>query len=290
MGKKIEIPDNSTLALDDRFLSLLHKKIMHKRGAAKRQAKKYYIDQYKKTGVIPSPLILAGKGIMEGRRCSGRKRSLSQKVEKHFIEMVKASADLDDNRFIFVTQKARTITNYHKWLEEDFGWKISQHALRSCAKRENLNIYLKKPDFDEDQQADTYFNPEPVFDLVQVDGCNFHYLKIRDENGHWRKPQVIEFYDTGSRYMFVLDVYFSESSLNSVDLFTQFLLSTPFPNKKIRIRPDNAKGFLNLKRPIRELNLKYSIPEKFYMEPDFSRVNAPKDKVHLESSHRHLHN
>ena len=90
--------------------------------------------------------------------------------------------------------------------------------------------------------------------------------------------------------MFVLDAYFSESSLNSVDLFTQFLLSTPFPQKKIRIRPDNAKGFLNLKRAVNAVNLKHSTPDGFYMESDFSRIHAPKDKAHLESSHRSLHN
>jgi len=75
-----------------------------------------------------------------------------------------------------------------------------------------------------------------------------------------------------------------------VDLFVQFLTSTSFPQKKIRIRPDNAKGFLNLKRPVNALNLKYSIPDGFYMKSDFSRVYAPKDKAHLESSHRRLHN
>jgi len=90
--------------------------------------------------------------------------------------------------------------------------------------------------------------------------------------------------------MFILDAYFSESSLNSVDLFTQLLLSTPFPQKKFRIRPDNAKGFLNLKRAINAVNLKHSTPDGFYMESDFSRIHAPKDKAHLESSHRSLHN
>lgn len=89
--------------------------------------------------------------------------------------------------------------------------------------------------------------------------------------------------------MFVLDLFFSESSLNSVDLFTQFLLCTPFPCKTIGIRPDNAGGFLNLKRPIQEINLKHSLPDGFYMKPDFARVRAPKDKAHLESSHRSLH-
>ena len=124
---------------------------------------------------------------------------------------------------------------------------------------------------------------------MQVDGCSFQYIKIKDENGKWRKPQVIEFYDTGSRYMFVLELYFSETSLNALDLFTRFLLYGPFPKKRIRLRPDRAKGFLNLKRPIHELNIKYSLPDGFYMEPDFTGPRSPKHKVHLESSHRSLH-
>lgn len=278
------------LSLDDRFNLLLHKKIMNKRGSAKRRAKKYYKDQYKKTGIIPGPLLLAEKGIMEGRKCSGRSRSLDEKTRKRFVEMVKASSDPSSQGFIFITQKARIIKNYHYWLEKELNRSISIGALRRCVKRENLKPYLNKPDFDDDVPAKNSFKPEPVFDLIQMDGCAFRYLKIRNDIGHWQKPNVIEFYDTGSRDMFVLDAYFSESSWNSVDLFTQFLLSTPFPQKKIRIRPDQAKGFLNLKRSINALNLKHSIPNGFYMEPDFSRVYSPKDKAHLESSHRSLHN
>jgi hypothetical protein len=289
MGKKLTLPDISSLPLDDQFAILLHKKIMHKRGSAKRQAKKYYIDQYKKTGVIPKPLILAGHGIMEGRQCSGRPRSLDSAVQKRFIEMVIASSDPDDSRFLFITRNARKVTSYHKWLQEDFQQNISLSALRRCVKNEKLHYYLKKPDFEDDQLPDTYFNPEQVFDLIQVDGCFFHYLKIRDDQGKWRKPLVMEYFDTGSRYMFVLEAYFAESNENSVALFTRFLLSTDFADKKIRIRPDNAKGFLNLKRPIQELNLKYSMPHRFYLAPDFAGVNAPKHKVHLESSHRSLH-
>ena len=289
MGKKLTLPDISSLPLDDQFAILLHKKIMHKHGSAKRQAKKYYIDQYKKTGVIAKPLILAAQGIMEGRRCSGRPRSLDSTVKKRFIEMVKASSDPDDPRFLFITRNARKVTSYHKWLQEDFQQKISLSALRRCVKKEKLQFYLKKPDFEDDQLPDTYFNPQAVFDLIQVDGCFFHYLKIRDDQGKWHKPLVMEYFDTGSRYMFALEAYFSESNENSVELFTRFLLSTDFADKKIRIRPDNAKGFVNLKRPIKELNLKYSMPDRFYLAPDFAGVNAPKHKVHLESSHRSLH-
>jgi len=282
--------DISSLALDDQFMILLHKKLMDKKGSAKRRAKKYYTDQYKKTGVIPKPLQLAGQGIMEGRKCSGRSPALSSDVKRRFIDMVKASCDAQDPSFIYITTKARMITTYHKFLEQEFQKDISIHALRRLVRKQSLDLYLKQPDFDADPVDKGYFNPEEVFDLVQVDGCKFQYFKIRDENGNWRKPQVIEFYDTGSRYMFVLECYFSETSLNAVDLFSRFLLDAPFPKKTIRLRPDRAKAFLNLKRPIHELNIKYSMPSGFYMDPDFCRVRSPKHKVHLESSHRSLHN
>ena len=274
---------------DEQFLVLLHKKIMNKTGSAKRRAKKYYMDQYRKTGIIPKPLLLAGQGVMEGRKCSGRKQVLCEAVKIRFVEMVKASSELLDPGFIFITQQARTIKNFHHFLEQEFSKGISLGALRRYARKSGLQIYLSRPDFEE---ADSHysFKDEPVFDLVQMDGCVLHYLKIRDPDGKWKKPQVIEFYDTGSRYMFVLDVYFSESSINAVVVFMQFLLSTSFPQKEVRLRPDNAGGFLNLKRVIHELNICYSIPGGFYMKADFARNLSPKDKVHLESSHRSLHN
>lgn len=278
------------LTIDDRFHLLLHKKIMNKTGSAKRRSKKYYKDQYKKTGIIPAPLLLVEKGIMEGRKCSGRPRAIDEKTKRRFIEMVKASCDPLSQEFIFITRKARTIKNYHYWLEKELGKAISLPALRRCAKRENLKFYLEKEDFEQDIPVKHSFKTEPVFDLIQVDGCKFRYFKIRDDAGNWQKPQAIETFDTGSRYMFEFDTYFSESSLNSVDLFNQFLLGTPFPDKEIRFRPDNAKGFINLKRVLNALNLKHSVPDGFYLKSDFSRIHAPKDKAHLESSHRRLHN
>jgi len=278
------------LSIDDRFHLLLHKKIMNKNGSARRRAKKYYKDQYKKTGIIPKPLLLAEKGVMEGRKCSGRPRSLDKQTRNRFVEMVKASCDPSSRDFIFITQKARTIKNYHHMLEKELNRSISLDALRRCVYRENLKIYLNKPDFEENVPVKNCFKSEAAFDLIQMDGCVLRYLKIRNDSGHWKKPRVIEFYDTGSRNMFILDSYFSESSANAVDLFSKFLLSTPFPQKRLRIRPDNAKGFLNLKRAINAVNLQHSIPNGFYMESDFSRIHSPKDKAHLESSHRSLHN
>jgi len=121
-------------------------------------------------------------------------------------------------------------------------------------------------------------------------GVFFAILRFRNDKGHWQKPNVIEFYDTGSRYMFVLDAYFSESSLNSVDLSVNFYSAHHSLIKNVRIRPDNAKGFLNLKRAFNALNMGHSVPGGFYMEPDFARVYAAKEKAHLESSHRSLHN
>lgn len=278
------------LPQDDQFMILLHKKIMNKTGSAKRRAKKYYLDQYRKTGIIPKPLLLAGQGIMEGRKCSGRKQVLSQEVKNRFVQMVKASSDRLDPGFIFITQKARTIKNYRHWLQEEFGKDISYAALKRYAKKMNLSVYLNRPDFEQEVCSTHAFADETVFDLVQIDGCVLQYLKIRRENGKWQKPRVIEFYDTGARYLFVLDVFFSESSFNAVDIFTQFFLSTAFPQKQIRLRPDNAGGFLNLKRSIHALNIQHSIANGFYLKADFARKKKPKDKVHLESSHRSLHN
>ncbi len=236
----------NNLSIDEHFNLLLYKKIMNKTGSAKRRAKKYYKDHYKKTGIIPALLMLAEKGIMEGRKCSGRPRSIDEQTKRRFIEMVKASCDLSSQGFVFITRKARTIKNYHCWLEEEMGKPISLPGLRLCAKRENLKFYLEKENYEEEPAPPHAFKSEPVFNLIQMDGCKFRYLKIKDNNGKWQKPQVIEAFDTGSRYMFFLRAYFTESSLNSVDLFTRFLLRTPFPQQKIKFRPDQAGGFLNL--------------------------------------------
>lgn len=282
--------NDDSLPLDEQFVILLHKKIMNKRGSARRQAKKYYTDQYRRTGIIPKPLRLAEKGIMEGRKCSGRMRVIPEPVINRFIEMVKASCDPDNDRFIFISKNGRTIKNYHAFLEEEFERSLSLEALRRYAREHNLKRYLMKPDFDDEPDVPSHcFKDVPVFNLIQVDGCRFRYFKIRRKD-MWEKPQVIEFFDTGSRYMLTLDACFSESSRNSIMVFSEFLLSTSFPDKTIFLRPDNAKGFLNLKRPIQALNLIYSMPGGFYLKPDFTRFNAPKDKVHLESSHRSLHN
>ena len=159
-----------------------------------------------------------------------------------------------------------------------------------CVHAHHLRSYLEQADYPKPEQSLTYFKSEQIFDLIQMDGATLDYLEIRDEIGQWRKPVVIEFFNTGSRALLTLDVFFSESNENSTNVFCKFLSSTPFPQKTIRLRPDNAKGFLNLKRPIHELNQKYATVEGFTLLDDFARIRNPKAKVHLESSHRRLHN
>ena len=278
------------MTLDDRFYLLLHKKLMNKTGSAKRRTKKYYKDQYRKTGIIPQPLLLTEKGVMEGRKCSGRPCSLDMTARTRFIEMIKASCDHSSKDFIFITRNARTIKNYHFWLEQELGRPVSLQALRRFIRKENLKYYIEKPDYEEDIPVKHTFKSEPVFALIQIDGCLFRYIKIKNEAGNWQAPRVIEIFDTGSRYMFDLEACFEETNMDSVQLFTRFLLGTEFPLITIRMRPDNAKGFLNLKRPINALNIAHSTPGGFFMESDFSRLHAPKDKAHLESTHRSLHN
>ena len=156
------------LSIDNRFYLLLHKKIMNKIGSARRRAKKYYKDQYQKTGIIPRPLLLVEKGMMEGRKCSGRPRSLDETVKMRFIDMVKASCNPLSSEFIFITRKARTIKNYHYWLEQEFDKTISLQALRRCVGNENLKAYLEKPDSEEDIPVKHTFKQEPIFALIQM--------------------------------------------------------------------------------------------------------------------------
>lgn len=292
MAADAEYPDIEDAPLHYQFRWYLHKKLVGKSGSALRQTRKYYTDLFKKTGIIPEALKeIDGRKTNGGSRCGGRAATVTPEAEARFVEMVRESALSDPSDPKFMTQRLRKIINYQRRLQQEFGRKISRAALYRLVKTHSLKRYLDKPDYEgEVGKVATYFNPVPVFDLVQMDGMTFKWLEIRDKNGNFRQPQVIEFYDTGSRYMLAMDAYMSESNEESVDIFCKFLTSTPFPDKKIRVRPDNAKGFLNLRRPIHHLNRDHSRPDKFFMDADFARVRAPKHKVHLESSHRALHN
>jgi hypothetical protein len=96
--------------------------------------------------------------------------------------------NLSKGNVMLWTPQARTIKNYHHWLESELKRPVSIDALRRSVKRDNLKPYLTRPDFDEDVPTTHCFDPVPVFDLIQMDGCRFQYLKIRDDNATWQKP------------------------------------------------------------------------------------------------------
>ncbi len=76
---------------------------------------------------------------------------MSREVKRRFIEMVKASCDAQDPSFIYITkERARKITTYHRFLEQEFQKDISIHALRRLVRKKSLDLYLKQPDFDAD--------------------------------------------------------------------------------------------------------------------------------------------
>ena len=134
------------LTIDDRFRLLLHKKIMNKTGSAKRRSKKYYKDQYRKTGIIPAPLLLVEKGIMDGRKCSGRSSSLNEAIKRRFIEMVKASANDGYAISCYIPKSQRTVVYFHGKLEEEFG-KIEISSLYRLVSKLGLKEYFDKPGY-----------------------------------------------------------------------------------------------------------------------------------------------
>jgi len=285
MSQKFDQSDLEHLPDDKKFEALLHRKVIGKTVSQRTSMKKYYRDLYKAKKIIPQGLY-----HRDARLLSGRKSKLSKIIKDYFIEMVHKSASDDVNSPDFITKNLRTVVNFHRRLEDIFG-KIDINALYSLVRSCDLKKIIDKPDYKDEEINEIIdcFDEIEVFDKVQIDGCVFHYIEIKDQDGNWRRPIVIEFLDTGSRYIFEIGIYFSESNESSVDAFLKFLKSTKFPKKKIQIRPDNSNGFLNLKRPIKEINLKYSLPDKFYFSPDFAKIRNPKNKAHLESSHRRLH-
>lgn len=270
------------------FDELLHKKLIGKSPGTQRSLRHYYHKIYNETGEIPPALLSENS-----KKLCGRKKLIDAEAAERFITMVKASATDDISSPDFVPRRLRKIKNFRKLLETELGRKIPKDQLYRLAKEQNLYEFLNKPDFDDGKFVSTgksHFRSVPVFDLIQVDGCVMKYLKIKNDSDEWASPAVISFMDTGSRFIFAMHLCFSESNQSSVEAFSEFLRSTLFPNKVIRMRPDNSGGFLNLKRPIHEINQKYSTLNGLLFDEDFARVLKAKDKIHLERSHKTLHN
>lgn len=273
-------------AIDDEppgFEVLLHRKVCGKPKATQRSLKAYYTKIFKDTGEVPPALF-----VTEGRRFSGKKSTLSNDIKSRFIDMVIKSADQGDI-FNYYTKDQRKVTVFHQNLEKEFGQKIEINRLYSLVRSCNLRPYLEINDDDEAvKKMPGFFKSEAVGSIIQMDGVEADYVEIYAD-GKWRKPIWIEFMDLGSRKLLAMHAYLSESSHNSVDIFMRFLGGNEFAHRQMNIRPDQAGGFRNLKRPMHELNQLYSVPDGFVFIDDFARAGTPKDKAHLESSHRAVH-
>ena len=265
------------------FETLLYRKLQGKLASTQRSLRAYYRKQYATTGKMP-----AGLFVEEGRRLAGRKSQLSTDIQSRFIDMVMKSSDKDDI-FNYYTKGTRKVTAFHPQLEKEFGQKIAIQQLYTLVRSCGLKVYLDIRDDEEDtQKLPSFFKAEPVGSIVQMDGVEADYLEVW-VGDKWCKPVWIEFFDLGSRKLLAMHAYVSESNANSVDIFTRFLLGNNFTHSHMKIRPDCAKGFVNLKRPIKELNNRYALPDGFTFIDDFARAGTPKDKAHLESSHRAFH-
>ena len=277
------LSDDTTAEVPLDFEVLLHRKLLDKPANNRRALAAYYRKQYQKTGIIPISL-----SVSEGRRFSGKKNSLDKDIQARFVEMVVKSTDENDI-FNYYTKEHRKVTIFHAELEKEFGRKIAISQLYNLVRSGNLSHYLNKTDDETDSdKLPSYFKAEPVGSLVQMDGVEADFLEILID-GKWKKPLWIELFDLGSRKILAMHGYLCESNETSVDIFTRFLADNPFAHQPMKIRPDNAKGFLNLKRPIKELNNRYALPDGFAFIDDFARASKPKDKAHLESSHRVVH-
>lgn len=273
--------------LEYKMEKLLHTKCVGKTPQQARATRAYYWKKFRRTGCIP-------KGLYErdARKLSGRKRVMDDEMEARFVALVKRSAEADPDEPDHITRPLRKVSNYQRLLRAEFGVNPPAAGLHRAIQRHALKAWINRPDYpdQDDAEAVVYFKSRAPFELIQMDGCVFRYFRIKDEKGQWRKPQVIETMDTGSRYMFAITPHFSESNEASIEHFSEFLTSTEFPHRAVVLRPDNAGGFVNLGRPAREINREYSRPEGFFLDFAPARAHAPKQKVHLESSHRALHN
>lgn len=276
--------------LKKEFEELLWKKVVNRPDS--RQLAYYYRRQFEKTGRIPKGLQLVTQGIYDGRKASGRPRAFRDDVRQAFMDLVKQSTESPES-INFITQPLRTLNNYRERIVELFGEEHTPNlqAFYSLCKRHGLWRYVTKPDYQEvaGSKRQHFFAQQSVYELLQMDGCVFHTFEILTPDGGYKSPQVIEILDTGSRYMFACDVYWSESNANSIDIMQQWLTNNPLPKQMIHFRPDNAKGFTNLKRCLAEMNRKYGSPTGFYLNDNYARAGKGKDKSHLETSHRVLH-
>ena len=249
----------------------------------------YYRQKYAKTGIIPEA-IQDQHSIRDGRIVAGRKSSLDPAIARRFIEMVQGSNDKSNPKNYHTAAHCK-VTIFHRELEYELKQTVSIQSLYSLVRKHGLNHYFERIDDNETPaKAPSFILSEPVGASLLLDGVGADYFTV---NGKGKRiyPWWINFMDYGSRRIQAIHAYYSESNEASVDILNRYLIENRHAHAVVKLRPDNAKGFLNLKRCITEINRrKKARPGGFTMIDDFSRVGTPVDKAALESSHRALHN
>lgn len=272
----------------DDFETLLHRKLLTKDKDKQRGLRHYYRQQYAKNGVIPAAL-LDKHSNRDGRIVAGRKSTLPPDIAARFIDMVVASAD-KSNLQSYHTAAHCTVVNFHRELEHEFNQAIPINCLYALSKKHGLNAYFERVDDDDKpEKAPSFIASEAVGASLLLDGVGADYFTVK-KDGKDIYPWWINFMDYGSRRIQAIHAYYSESNEASVDILNRYLIENRHARIIVKLRPDNAKGFLNLQRCIAEINRrKKARPDGFTMIDDFSRVGTPVDKAALESSHRALH-
>lgn len=137
-----------------------------------------------------------------------------------------------------------------------------------------------------------FYPAEPIGKIILMNSAQTDYIELvgGSLSNKPLKPILISLSDRGSRKELALHAYSSESSKNAVDAFSRFLHGNTFVRQHIHIRPDNTKGFLNLKHVINNLNdhCKAHINELVFID-DFASPLKPKDKIYLEAQRSFFH-
>lgn len=272
------------------FDDLLYRHLLGRNPASKRTLKCKYTKQYNETGIIPP--VLFGNGVDGRKGHSGLKSTLPEDIKIRFEAMIRERADKASSTFR--TKRHRRVTVMHRALEKELNQVIAIHKLNQWLKSQpDLKALIKMEDAEKiTNKTPSAFPMIPVGSVIMMDGVEADYFELvgGDLIKKPLKPVWIELFDTGSRKLMAMHAYGSESNENSADIFNRFIRGNDFAHQAMHIRPDNAKGFLNLKHVLHELNQHCkATKDGFTFIDDYARPLKPKDKAHLESSHRLFH-
>ena len=154
---------------------------------------------------------------------------------------------------------------------------------------EHETSYISHSEDDNCHSDLLYTNPDKVFDLLFIDNYTFQFFKIKDENGNFFRPHLVEIFDRGSKFIFMMECYSSANQQTAIDLLNIFISKAQLPKQKIRLCPNRVKDYFHLKQPVSELNNEYATPGGFHLDLIGPNDNVPGNKVNLKSDFQILH-